>query len=225
VIAWTNFTDAIAQGNLIQAFINSLIVTSSGTTLRIVFDLIIVFCVHKLMEYKTGKVIYLLVLACMFIPGTGWITLIKLYRSLGLYDSLFALILHGMVGSLPFNMIILLGFIQGVPKALSEAAEIDGCRDAQYLVRILVPVIKPAIVSVGILSFTNIWNSLFINLLLIRSKSNYTLPQALLLFKTEFSVQYSLIFAGVLFGAVPLIIMYIASQKSFTAALTGSIKG
>ena len=89
----------------------------------------------------------------------------------------------------------------------------------------LIPVIKPALVTVGIFGFTSAWNNATTALLLIRDEELRTVPMALLEFKATYSTQYDLLFAGMLATGLILVVAYIFCQKYFTQALAGSVKG
>jgi raffinose/stachyose/melibiose transport system permease protein len=161
----------------------------------------------------------------MFIPSVGMVTMISLYQKLHLYNSLIGLILGGSVSGLAFNLFILLGFFRTVPRELEEAAVIDGCNSMQSLFYVLIPVVKPALVTLAIFAFVSNWNSLMGPLLLLRNSELYTIPIGLLSFRGSYSIEYNLMFASILMTSLPLVILYIKFQKYFIEALSGGIKG
>lgn len=223
---WENFTEAWVQGNLASAYLNSLLVGVLGTIMQMLMAIIVSFCLYRTQHKKLGAILYVIVMLTMFIPGTGWVSLLSLYQDLGLYNSIWGVILNSGTGRLAFNMFILVGAMRSVPHELEEAATLDGCNDWQFIFRVQLPCIKPSVISIGIFSFTTIWNSLMIPMLLLRDKASYTLPLALKYFiPSEGSVAYNYVFAGIIISGLPLVIAYLLCQKHFVAALTGSVKG
>lgn len=222
-----NFKVAIEHGHLLRAMRNSLLTSVGATIMQMVIGLAVSYCLYKLREKKIGVILYMVVLSTLFIPGTGWVMLIKLYQKLGLYNSIWGVMLNSGTGRLAFNTFILVGAMRAVPRELEQAALLDGCSDLQYLFRVLTPCIKPSLVSIGIFSFTSSWNSLMTPLLLLRKEETFTLPLALKYLQsgTGEVVQYNYLFAGIVFSGALLVILYLFCQKYFVTALAGSVKG
>lgn len=225
-LQWVNFVNAFEEGNIFRAALNSIFTTVTGVGLLLFNAVILSFCCHRMRNTKTGTILYLVILAGLFIPKVGFVSQVILYRRLHIYNTPFALILGSAVGNLPFSVFILAGFLRTVPRELEEAAMVDGCTDMKLLAHILVPVIKPALVTVGIFSFCGTWNSVTGPLLYIRSEEFYTIPMTLLLnFTSTFSTKYELLFAGILATTLPVVIIYIICQRQIVEALGGSVKG
>lgn len=224
-IMWSNVRDAFVQGSLLQAMGNSILTAVTGVLMLMLNAVVLSFCIHRLRNRKLGTLLYVIILMGLFIPKVGFVSQIMLYRQLHIYDTPWSIILGAAVGNIPFSVFIIAGFLRTVPHELEEAAELDGCNDFQLLFRIMVPIIKPALVTIGIFSFTGTWNSVTGPLLFIRSKELFTIPMALLTFNSTYSTQYELLFAGILVTGLPLVIAYLFCQKYFAQALTGSVKG
>ncbi len=224
-VMWSNIRDAFAQGSLLQAMGNSVLTSVTGVLMLMFNAVVLSFCVHRLRNHKLGTLLYVIILMGLFIPKVGFVSQIMLYRRLHIYDTPWAIILGAAVGNIPFSVFIIAGFLRTVPHELEEAAELDGCNDFHLLFRIMVPIIKPALVTIGIFSFTGTWNSVTGPLLFIRNKELFTIPMALLTFNSTYSTQYELLFAGILVTGLPLVIAYLFCQKYFAQALTGSVKG
>lgn len=223
---WENFKEAWVAGNLGTAFFNSFFTGIIATAMQMLLAIVVSFCLYKTRDRKFGMVLYMIVMVTMFIPGTGWVSLLQLYQKLGLYNSLWGVILNSGTGRLAFNMFILVGAMRGVPRELEEAAILDGCNDWQFIFRVQLPCIKPSVISVGIFAFTSVWNSLMTPMLLLRDKATYTIPLALKYFvPTEGTISYNYVFAGIIISGLPLVLAYLFCQKYFVAALTGSVKG
>jgi len=225
VYHFINFPEAFVKGNMGRYGLNSLIVSSCAVALALLVAVIVTFCIYKLFRRKIGQVFYSVIIGSMFVPATGWVTMIVLFQKLHLYNNLLGLILGSAFGGLAFNLFILLGFFRSIPRELEEAAVMDGCRDFQSLFFIIIPVVKSALVALGIFAFVGSWNGLLSPLLLLKNKDLFTIPLGLMTFKGTYTVTYNLMFAAVLMSGVPLVVVYILFQNSFVEALTGSIKG
>lgn len=226
VLHWENFAEAWVAGNLGRAFSNSLLIAIIATVMQMLMAIIVSFCLYRTARRKLGIVLYMIVMITLFIPGTGWVSLLRLYQDLHLYNNIWGVILNSGTGRLAFNMFILVGAMRGVPREMEEAAILDGCNDWQFVFKVQLPCIKPSVISIGIFSFTTVWNSLMVPMLLLRDKAAYTLPLALKYFvPTEGGISYNYVFAGIIISGLPLVIAYLFCQKYFVAALTGSVKG
>lgn len=225
-LQWVNFINAFQEGNIFRAALNSIVTSVIGVGMLLINAIFLSFCCHRLRNYKIGTILYMVILAGLFIPKVGFVSQVILYRRLHIYDTPWAIILGAAVGNIPFSVFIIAGFLRTIPHELEEAAELDGCNDLQLLFRIMAPIIKPALVTVGIFSFCGTWNSVTGPLLYIRSEEFYTIPMTLLLnFTSTFTTKYELLFAGVLATTLPVVIIYIFCQKQIVEALGGSVKG
>ncbi len=220
-----NFVTAWNDGHLLNALKNSLIISVCSTALLLLLVIVVSYCLNRIRNTRIGVLLYMLVLSAMFIPGVGTVVTLTLRRSLGLYNSLLGEILCGSLG-ITMGVFLVSGFLRTIPRELEEAAMLDGANDWQICFRVIVPVIRPSLVTVGILAFTGSWNNALGPMLTLRDQDLYTVPMTLLLnFSNETSVKYTVLFAGVLMTAVPVIIVYCVCQKYFVSALAGSVKG
>lgn len=225
ILKWENFAIAIKDGNIMTYAFNSMFVTTISVILIVIFQTLCAYGIYRIQDRLIGKIIYTVCIAGMIIPAVGYASIILLYRQMMLYNTLTALIVASLAGSLPFAVLILVGFLKTVPKELIEAAKIDGCSDFGILPKIIVPVITPAITTVGMLNMISVWNAVFMPLLLLSDKDKFTIPLGLLSFKGYYATQYNYMFAGVIMTAIPMLILYFVAQKKFVASLAGSVKG
>lgn len=221
----SNFVIAWTEGNLVVAAKNSILISVCSTALMLVNIVLVSYCLNCIRDTKIGAILYILFMCGMFVPNVGTATGLILRRDLGLYNNLSGEILVGATG-ITTGVFLVSGFLRTIPRDLEEAAKIDGANDFQICTKVIVPVIKPALVSVGILSFRAKWNNALGPMLTLRDKDLHTIPMALLLnFSDETSVRYTTLFAGVIMTAIPLIIVYCMCQKHFESALAGGVKG
>lgn len=220
-----NFITAWIDGNLLRASVNSIVISVGMTALALANAILVSFCLNRIRNTKIGAFLYVAFLCGMFIPRVGTATGLMLRRSLGLYNNLWGEIFVGAVG-IATAVFLISGFLRTIPQELEEAAMLDGASDFQICTRVIVPVIKPVLVTIGILTFTGAWNSALGPMLTLRDRDLFTIPMALLLnYSNETSVQYTTLFAGVIMTAIPLVIVYCKCQKYFVSALAGSVKG
>lgn len=223
-IAWENFRLAIEKANIIQYSLNSILVTAVSVVIIVVLDVICAYGLFKLSNTKLGGLLYGLIILGLIIPVIGYASILGTFKTFGI-NNIPALIVMNVATSVPFAMLILVGFLKTIPKELIEAAKIDGCTDLKLLFKILIPIIKPAIATIVIVNVVNTWNSFMAPLLLLREKASYTIPIGLMNFKGQYSIEYNLMFASLFIVAVPLLIVFIVFQKKFTQSLAGSVKG
>lgn len=220
-----NFVTACTEGNLLMAAKNSIIISVGSVGLLLLNVILVSYCLNKIRDTKIGTALYMLILSAMFIPGVGTMTSLMLRRNLGLYNNLFGEIFCNCIG-ITTGVFLTSGFLRTIPRDLEEAAMLDGASDTQICFKVIVPVIKPVLIAIGILSFTGVWNNALGAMLTLRDPDLYTIPMALLLnFTNEYSVEYTTLFAGVIITSIPLVITYCKCQKYFVSALAGSVKG
>ncbi len=159
----------------------------------------------------------------------GFILMIPVFLMLsflGLTDNLVALSLVYIALSLAFGTIMSKAFFDKIPKALEEAALIDGCNPITALFRIILPTSIPGLVAIFSFSFVNIWNELFLAVMLISSDKYLTIPVALNSFISKAGVSWDIMSAGIIIALLPTMIIFALGQKYLVAGLTqGSVKG
>ena len=220
-----SFMRAWTEGNLLQASVNSIVISVAATFLVICNIVLISFCLNRIRDTKIGNIIYMYILASMFIPGVGTVTTLVMRRNLGLYNNLFGEIFCGALG-IATGVFLVSGFLRTIPKDLEEAAMLDGANDFQICTKVIVPVITPALVTIMIQSFTAQWNNVLGAMLTLRDEKLYTIPMALMInFSNEVSTEYATTFAGVVLTCIPIIMVYWKCQKHFLSAMAGSVKG
>jgi multiple sugar transport system permease protein len=176
-------------------------------------------------QFKGRDAIFLLYLATLMIPEQ--VTLIPrfvLFNYMGIYNSHLALILPGIFTAL--GTFLLRQFYLSIPKDFSEAAQIEGANHFQIWTKIIIPLSKPALVSLIILSFTLNWNEFVNPLVFITSEDLFTVPLGLSNFIDESGTDYTLMMAAAVSAILPVLILFITCQKWFIEGVAaGGIKG
>jgi len=143
-----------------------------------------------------------------------------LYNNFGFVDSYVPLVLPHFFGGGAFFVFLLVQFIRGIPKDLDEAAKIDGASVYGIFFRIILPLIKPALVTVGIFTFIWAWDDFFAQVLYLSSMSKFTVGLALRSFIDQFEVQWGQLLAMSLLSVLPSAIIFFLAQKHFVEGIT-----
>ena len=173
--------------------------------------------------------LFLLTLSILMVPyATILIALYVLLGSIGLEDSLIGLSLVLIMFQLPFSIFMMRNSFESVPRELEESAQIDGCGSLAVLLRVMLPAVRPGLVTVALFAFLTSWNEFFAPLILLNSTDTFTLPLAVVNMRTAShgSIDYAALEAGVVFMAVPCLILFAFLQRSYVGGFTtGAVKG
>jgi raffinose/stachyose/melibiose transport system permease protein len=147
-------------------------------------------------------------------------------RSLGLTDTIWAIALPQIAQSLAFGTFWMRAFFRGVDPAILEAARLDGAGDARILWSILLPIGRPAVVTQVVLTFMWTWNDFLIPLVMSPSGKMRTAPLGLAFFQGQYTSGSTLLAAGAVLVALPMVVLYLLLQKQFISGMTeGAVKG
>ncbi len=147
-------------------------------------------------------------------------------RQVNLIDNLWGIILPQVAFGLPGNILILRGFFAAVPNELQEAASIDGCSSFGFFWRILLPIVRPALAAVVVLTMVASWNNFFLPLLVLNKEDLWTLPLGIMQYQGQFGTDYAQILAFISLALVPTIIFYLIAERHIVSGLTsGAVKG
>ena len=183
---------------------------------------------YVLARYKfVGRgAMYSLFAAGLMFPMTVAITpLYILIKNLGLTNNLAGIILPQIAFALPTTIIILVPFLQAIPKELEEAASIDGTSRLGFFFRMVVPLSMPGVVTTGILAFISAWNSYMLPLFVLNNESSYTLPLGVQSFASQYSVDTARVLAFTALSMIPALIFFSLFERRIVGGLTGAVKG
>lgn len=175
-----------------------------------------------------GKGAFMIMLLCtQFVPGAMLlIPLFMIFKQLGLTSSLFALIITYSTFQLPFNSLLMSGFISNIPEALEEAAMVDGCSRLKAIFLVIFPILLPGIVATTVFTFISAWNEFLFALMFISKPALFTLPVGLRYMQGEFDIHYGALAAGSLISLLPAVILFAFVQKYLVQGMgSGAVKG
>jgi len=201
-------------------FLNSVFI-SAGTTLLVLLTASLAAFAISRIQVKGANVILGLVVLTMMIPSQ--LLLIPVYvilSRLHLLDTPYALMLPATAGG--FGVFMLTQFMRGMPKAIEEAALIDGCSLPQLFWKVTLPLCGPAMATLGVFTFIASWNDYINPLVYMESVTNYTLPVGIALFQSSYSTQYGLIIATSIISTLPLLLIFLIFQKQIIESMTNS---
>jgi multiple sugar transport system permease protein len=217
-----NYGDLFSKANFPRYFLNSTLVALAVTAGNLIFCSMIGYALAKL-RFKGRNALFVLVMATLMIPGmVTFVPLFVLVTNAGLANSYPGLILPFLVS--PFGVFLMRQFFLGLPDDLIDAGRVDGTTELGIFARIMLPLTRPALATLGILTFLGSWNNFLWPLVIAQTEDKYTLPVALALYSTGQNAQnYGLLMAGAVVVVVPVLVMFLAFQRHVTKgiAITG----
>lgn len=224
-----NYYQAFIQADFVKYTGNSVILAVSTTLLAVITCALAGFIFAR--RDFTGKKLLLGLYTSMMFISLGSVTLYPIYQFLhdvGLSKSMIGLIL-ALTGGQAMNVLLVMGFVKGIPKELDEAATIDGCSLFGTFVRIILPLMKPILAVVALFVFRNTWNDYITTLIMtITNPKLQTLTVAVvqLKYSVNAAAEWHIMLAGASIAIIPILIVYLLCNKQFIEGLTaGAVKG
>ena len=225
-IQWGNYVKAFVDGHFLHYLRNSVIINALAVVLVIIISIMAAFACKR-MKWKLSALVKTLLVLGMMIPIHA--TLLpnyKIYSTMHLTDTIWALLIPYVAFSLPQGMFLMTGFLDSVPVELEEAAVMDGCGIYRIVFQIVTPLLKPSIATVAIMTFLNNWNEFMMASTYLSSPTWKTLPFSVLEFTGQYSSNYAVQFAVMALTAAPAVIVYIILNKHITKGVAmGAVKG
>ncbi|WP_449385931.1 carbohydrate ABC transporter permease [Cellulomonas soli] len=220
-----NYLDVLESSIFWQQVGNSAIAGISTTIGVVVLGVAASFVLARY-RFNARGALYALFAAGLMFPMTVAITpLYILIKNLGLMNSLPGIILPQIAFALPTTIIILVPFLQAIPKEIEEAASIDGASRLGFFFRMVVPLSVPGVVTVGILAFIASWNSYMLPLFVLNDETAYTLPLGVQAFASQYSVDTARVLAFTSLSMIPALIFFSLFERRIVGGLTGAVKG
>ena len=215
-----NIARAWAQGQLGQAFLNSLYVTAASVSVMLLFAVPAAFGFARL-KLPLHAVLGLAILVPLMIPSEIiMVPLFVMFRVLGLLNTHEGLIALEVAGGVAFATVVLTTFFRAVPRDLEDAARIDGAHSGQVLRHIILPLAGPGIAAVTVFESVFVWNDYFAPLIVIQKPELFTVQLAIGNFSNFYATDQVVLFAGLAIAMVPPLIVFAILQRSFTEGLT-----
>jgi raffinose/stachyose/melibiose transport system permease protein len=218
-----NYLTVIKEGKLVRAFLNSFCITIVSLVITIFVSSIASFVIARKNTRLSNFLYY------FFFIGTlapmQIIPTINIFQILHLYGSYTSIILIYATLNISFSCFLYVGFIKTIPRALDEAAIMEGASIFKLFFKILFPLLKPVNITIGILVFMGIWNDINLPLYFLPDSSKWTMPLSVYRFFGRYYSDWNLVFADLALTAVPVVILYLFAQKYIVSGLTaGAMK-
>jgi len=221
-----NFAEVIGarQGLMVTAMRNSLLLTVGSVTIIVLLSAMVGFVLQRRKD-RLGSLVSALVIAGLVIPP-AIVPTIYVLQGIGLYKTLFGLILVEVAFLMPFSVLIFRTFMTAIPRELDEAAIIDGASPSALFLRVILPLLRPAIVTVIVVSSVAVYNDFVNPLYFLPGTGNATVQLTLFDFQSQFNTRWNLLFADVLLITIPPLVMFIFFQRQIVSGMTaGAVKG
>jgi len=209
-----NYRDLFTRLEFPTYFTNSVLVASLVTAGNLLFCSAVGYALAKL-RFPGKKALFLVVLGMLMVPGMVlFVPQFVLVSNLGLTNSIGGLVLPFLVG--PFGVFLMRQFLLSIPDDLIEAARVDGAGEWRIFFRVVMPLCRPALATLGILTFLASWNNFLWPLVVATTEDNYTLPVALALYAVgENRTDFGLLLAGSVVLILPMLVVFLVLQRYF----------
>ena len=225
-VLWSNFIDIWQKAPMSKYMMNSIIIAAGSTTIAMICGIPAAYALAR-MKFK-GQTAFLgfIIVSQMFAPVVLLIGIYKVMMSFGLTNNLLGLILINAAFNQAFTIWLLRGTFISISAEMEQAATIDGCNRVQAMIKVLLPVAAPGIVTTLIFIFINAWNEYTVALCLISTDTIKPLTVGINIFNGYNIIEWQYLFASSIFAIVPVVILFMSIEKHLTAGLTaGGVKG
>ena len=219
-----NFVTVWEIGSIMKSYLNSMIVSTVPTLISM---LSASMCAYVSVRNQTGlnKFFYRLFAMGLMFP-VSMVSVVKVSKMFGLYNTLTGLILVFSSLILPLTVFLYYGFIGAIPKEMDEAGIMDGANAVQIFFRILFPMMKPVTSTVILLNFLNCWNDFMTPLYLLPDPDRAVILQQVYNFYGTFTASWNLVSVTIIYAVLPVVVVYLLGQKYIISGMTaGAIKG
>ena len=223
---WSNYTTALSTGNMGLYFMNSAIVAISTILITLIVALMATFALTRLI-WKKRKTLNKFFMLGLTIPIHASIVPVYVTLSkLNMLNTYWALIIPYSAFSLAMAILVCTGFMNEIPRELDESACIDGCGVFGVFFRIIVPLMKPAVATVGIYTFLQCWNELMFANVFVSKNAYRTLPVGVQALSGQYTTEWGPIGAALVLATFPTLFVYIfLSKKIQESFIAGAVKG
>ncbi|MBQ6719488.1 MAG: carbohydrate ABC transporter permease [Oscillospiraceae bacterium] len=223
---WSNFADIWSLAPMAKYLLNSIIIASGSTAIAMVCGIPAAYALAR-MKFK-GQTAFLgfIIVSQMFAPVVLLIGIYKVIKFLNLTNTLLGLIFINAAFNQAFTIWLLRGTFMSISAEMEQAATIDGCNRVQAMMKILLPVAAPGIVTTLIFIFINAWNEFTVALCLISTDTLKPMTVGINIFNGYNIIEWQYLFASSIVAIIPVVILFMSIEKNLTSGLTaGGVKG
>jgi raffinose/stachyose/melibiose transport system permease protein len=222
---WSNYGSILSSAPFWQFLGNSALIATVATVLAVGLGAMAAFALARY-DFRGREFYYTLFISGLLFPIVmAALPLFALLQDLHLLDSWVGVALPEAAFSLPITMLILRPFMRAIPGDLEDAALVDGAGRLRFFVQILIPLCKPALVTVSLLAFVTSWNQFLLPLLVFTTQSHFTLPVGVSVYQSTYSSNTALILAFTMLAAAPALAVFVFAERYLVAGAAGAVKG
>lgn len=219
------YAKVFRTSHILTYYSNSLIVTLVSMALVLLFGAMAAWALTEYRFRGSTALALFLSIGIMVPIRLGSVAILNLMRSVGLNDTLTALILVYVAQGLPMSIFILSEFIQQIPKDLRDAARCDGVPETRIFFEVVAPLLRPAIATVAVFTIVPIWNDLWFPLILTSSDSTHTVTLGVQQFLGQYITDWNSVLAALSMAILPVVVIYVILSRQLIAGLTsGAVK-
>ncbi|SIR98543.1 carbohydrate ABC transporter membrane protein 2, CUT1 family [Micromonospora avicenniae] len=222
---WDNYVRVLTQSDFWKQAFNSAVIALGTTAGVVVLGVCAAFVLARYTFRGREGLYTFFTLGLLFPSGAAILPLYLMLRDLTLINSYYAVILPQIAFSLPLTIVILRPFLSAVPRELEDAAAIDGAGRLGFLWRIMLPLSRPALVTVGVLAFVASWNAFLLPLLVLGDADLHTLPLGVQNFSSQYTSDTAGILAFTSLAMLPALLFFTFAEKQIVGGLQGAVKG
>jgi raffinose/stachyose/melibiose transport system permease protein len=221
----TNYATILSSGNFWRFLLNSAIIAVVASGGAVILGSMAAFALSRY-RFKGREGLYVLFTVGLLFPlSVATLPLYLLLRDLGLLENLMGVAIPEAAFALPVTIVILRPFMMAIPNELEDAAAMDGASRLTFFWRILLPLSRPALVTVSVLAFITSWNGYLLPLLIFNDQSHFTLPLGVATFQSQYSQDTASILAFTALSMIPALAFFIFAERRIVGGLAGAVKG
>jgi len=222
---WSNYLDILFGDRYWRQMVNSLFIAVMTVFLTVVVSAMAAFTLAHVKFFGANHLLNYFLIGLMFPVATAILPLFIRIRDLGLLDTYWGVILPQVAFGLGMSILLFRNYFRNLPEELFQAAFVDGCGYIRFFWHISLPLSRPIIATVSIISFVNSWNSYIVPLIMLNTETKYPWPLGIMVYRGEFGTQWQLVLAFITLTILPTVIVFFIAQKHIIAGLTaGAVK-
>lgn len=220
-----NYASVLGSAPFWEFIGNSALIAAVATALAVGLGSMAAFALSRY-QFRGREVVYTLIVAGLLFPiGCAALPLYLLLQQWGMLDSQLGVALPEAAFSLPLTLVILRPFMRAVPGELEEAAMVEGASRLRFFIQILLPLTRPALITVGLLAFVQSWNQYELPLLVFTTQSHFTLPLGAATYNTQFSQNTAAVMAFTALSMIPALAVFLFGERYLVEGAAGAVKG
>lgn len=219
-----NFITVVERGKLAQTFVNSMLYATSATIISTILSSMAAYVLSR-NKSSLNRFVYFFLVMGIAMP-LNFFTLTKIMQLTHLINTQIGIIILYAATQIPFNVFLIYGFVDAIPRELDEAAIIDGCGPLRLFFSVIFPLLTPVVVTAGMLSFVGVWNDFLLPLYYLNNSAYWPMTLAVYNFFGQYQQDWNLVSADIVLTVLPVLIIYLLGQRFILSGLTsGAVKG